>query len=552
MISALALIIFTFTIVLHIGVVCQVFIKQRVEDISFSSASLIGVLVVTVITSWASLFFPVSESLRNIILLVLVIITLVKQKNIREVYSKCFHNAKQLSKEALAFYCILLIVTAYAVAAPISLYDSGLYHVQNIKWIQEYAVVPGLGNLHGRFAFNSHFFLPAALFSFSWNGFKLFPLNVVLMIGLLGYLYQQTKLAFQKKYYRLGTTYLVLAIMCLLLYPGWVNSPSPDIASAIVVIFTLVYFVQIRGVFSEWSVLLLVAFSAMAITFKLSNLFLVLLPLIAIIVRYKHVGSLKLVVNPLLTSIIILVPFFIRNVVLSGYLIYPFSSIDLFSFDWQIPNAIVAYEKLHIATWAKIPRATLNDVAAMSIQDWLPIWFFKKSLPFKILLLTSLAGLPAIFIRSGKKYVALALGVVWINLLFWFFNAPDLRFVHGYLMFSSSAGLSIIAVLLLKKTSLLKWVERKYGLLLIGIALISFGAIKADKQELVSSHSILPYSLPLVELRTIQLNNFKALAPKVDTRCWDAALPCVEKPDVPVSMRSGEVKDGFKFQAMNE
>ncbi|EMO63800.1 hypothetical protein LEP1GSC133_1179, partial [Leptospira borgpetersenii serovar Pomona str. 200901868] len=34
-------------------------------------------------------------------------------------------------------------------------YDSGLYHIQSIKWIQEYSVVPGLANLHGRFGFNS-------------------------------------------------------------------------------------------------------------------------------------------------------------------------------------------------------------------------------------------------------------------------------------------------------------------------------------------------------------------------------------------------------------
>lgn len=44
-------------------------------------------------------------------------------------------------------------------------YDSDLYHAQSIRWIEEYGVVPGLGNLHERFAYNSSFFALSALFS---------------------------------------------------------------------------------------------------------------------------------------------------------------------------------------------------------------------------------------------------------------------------------------------------------------------------------------------------------------------------------------------------
>lgn len=47
-------------------------------------------------------------------------------------------------------------------------YDTSLYHVQAIRWIEEYGVVPGLGNLHNRFVYNSAFMPLQALFSLEW------------------------------------------------------------------------------------------------------------------------------------------------------------------------------------------------------------------------------------------------------------------------------------------------------------------------------------------------------------------------------------------------
>ncbi|MCZ7582724.1 MAG: hypothetical protein M5R36_04970 [Deltaproteobacteria bacterium] len=49
-----------------------------------------------------------------------------------------------------------------ALAAP-RLPDFGLYHVPMMRWTQAYAIVPGLGNLHGRLAFNNSSLLYAAL-----------------------------------------------------------------------------------------------------------------------------------------------------------------------------------------------------------------------------------------------------------------------------------------------------------------------------------------------------------------------------------------------------
>ena len=58
---------------------------------------------------------------------------------------------------AIALGAVAVWLGSRAMAVPDN-YDSGLYHFQVIRWIREFPVVPGLGNLHSRYAFNVSFF----------------------------------------------------------------------------------------------------------------------------------------------------------------------------------------------------------------------------------------------------------------------------------------------------------------------------------------------------------------------------------------------------------
>ena len=66
--------------------------------------------------------------------------------------------------------------------------DTGLYHAQAIRWIEEYGVVPGLGNLHSRFAYNSAAFPLCAVYSMRWLGGSLFPEGIHAVQGFLALL----------------------------------------------------------------------------------------------------------------------------------------------------------------------------------------------------------------------------------------------------------------------------------------------------------------------------------------------------------------------------
>ncbi len=85
------------------------------------------------------------------------------------------------------FVLCFLFTLLWSVREPLQ-YDTGLYHAQAIRWIEEYAVVPGLGNLHMRLAYNSAFMCLQALFSLEWLvGQSLHTLNGFFCLAALSY-----------------------------------------------------------------------------------------------------------------------------------------------------------------------------------------------------------------------------------------------------------------------------------------------------------------------------------------------------------------------------
>ena len=69
------------------------------------------------------------------------------------------------SKGKVIYLIVMFLLFAYGGSRGYLHFDSGLYHAQAIRWIEEYGVVPGLANLHCRLAYNSSAFVLTALYS---------------------------------------------------------------------------------------------------------------------------------------------------------------------------------------------------------------------------------------------------------------------------------------------------------------------------------------------------------------------------------------------------
>src|SRR5437867_8975681 len=180
---------------------------------------------------------------------------------------------------------LLLSVSALALwVANISLrapwnYDSGLYHFQMIRWLNEYAIVPGLGNLHTRLAFNQSYFLYPALLNVSPFFLKAYQAaNSLLFLALVG------QLLFRSINPLMGSAELrIFSILmsAMVVKQGLresLSSPSPDFAififGVVIVLWLVECLVYYRGRTaldrSTFAAVLLVA--CCGVTFKLSFL----------------------------------------------------------------------------------------------------------------------------------------------------------------------------------------------------------------------------------------------------------------------------------------
>ena len=147
----------------------------------------------------------------------------------------------------------------------------------------------------------------------------------------------------------------------------------------------------------------------------------------------------------------VITPWLIRNVWISGYLLYPFPALDLFPVDWKIPAQAAALDAAEIKTWGRgLNNAALID---LPITEWFPQWF-RTTLPMlgKLFIVADILCLVAgILVMVGKACrkkrqqwdILLVWSAVAASYLFWQLSAPLLRYGYAYvlLLIALTAGI---------------------------------------------------------------------------------------------------------------
>jgi len=438
-----------------------------------------------------------------------------------------------------------LIFILTAAANKITLYDSGLYHIQSIKWIRSYPVVPGLGNIHARFALNSMFFVVSGFFTFPLKGSLIFPLNGLCFVVLFFKLYSIFRSEFTNGIAWKALFYGLLILISLLVLLPDLNSPSPDIICTILIIylFVIIFNYQTKSDsqgFFQYILVNMLAFSC--ISFKLSSLLIVLSILLVIINRTPG----KLLISVIVSSLF-LTAFFIRNYYLSGYLIYPYPAIDIFNVDWKIPLENVEAMKLEIEGWAKIYNLPYNEVVNMKITDWLFPWFQLLNPVSKILVIINFISVFSFLIMLFTRdfFVAKLQLVVLLNLSFWFIMSPDPRFAYGFLFIGFSLTLSYLVKMI--NGSSLKNQLRFVKIVLAGFFIIVFFRRIGFPLETISNPglTIIPDKIEKVKIKQYT-TNFDYFVPENSDQCLNTQIPCLPYVIDNVYMRGKEIKEGFK------
>ncbi|MEO1403099.1 MAG: hypothetical protein AAFV72_17875, partial [Cyanobacteria bacterium J06635_1] len=440
-------------------------------------------------------------------------------------------------------------------------YDTGLYHLQATKWIEQYGVVPGLGNLHTRLAFGSIWFPLAALFSFS----EILPqplhsVNGFLLLLCLLFAFSSIKALIAGNITPAKVVQLLAAIPLIhliydpLRFSVEVSSLSTDMPVAAIILVILIVAVQLRDGEVEASAMpiylaTVASLTLIVIAIKVSAFPIALVTGYLFIV-YRHYLSFRLLLILGSLGLVVFIPFLIRNVISSGYLIYPFYQLDLFSVDWKIPVEIARDDRLSIGTWVKAPGKSAAELAAGGWRSWLPGWWGRVSrdlvlrvwpVAIAVALVAGLVGksaVRAIIHRWQWLYGLLALSIV-----LWFFNSPDIRLGYGFL-----TGLPLLLIApgitqLLKTTSTQGTTailtSYAYGCLLLSI--FKFNFYSTDIEFLT-----LPMDYPPAQVQSAMVHDIEVYWPLDKDQCWNADLPCLHRFSDRWQLRGTTLKAGFR------
>ena len=339
---------------------------------------------------------------------------------------------------------VLLLLFAYGTSTGIIHYDTSLYHAQSIRWIEEYGAVLGLGNLHSRLAYNSAAFCLSAFYSMSFLGGQSYHCCAGFLAYLLALVCSEM---FSKKRERkplLSDFARIVSIYYLLMVFDEMVSPASDYFMVFLVFYIVIRWLELieNKEKSYFPYALLSLLCLVVLTVKLSGAFILLLALKPAVMMMKEKKG-KDIGKFLGLGFLTVIPFLIRNVMLSGWLIYPFTSIDFFSFDFKIPKGMAEYDAKEIQVWGR----GFNDVSRYDdpLMKWLPEWVENLDASNKVFLVFAVIGVVLFILTTvygiikKKRDMADFLhitGTITICFLFWLLSAPLIRYGCVFLWLS--------------------------------------------------------------------------------------------------------------------
>lgn len=550
------------------------------EDNEYSPLDtiLIGMCTTASIIAIFSLWIPANTMLLFALIFMCILYWLLNNKSISPTINKALDFIGAQPKLHLLVYAVSIVsIVMFSTLHPM-MTDTLYYHYQNIMWNDQYAVVPGLANLQPRFAFNSSYFLLASTFGLKpLFGHYIFGVHTFCLAAIFVWVFYKI----MNTQDLIKNLIAVLMITCLFVfYKLHITSVTTDFIPNL-----LICYLVIKVIYDGSSILkkplLFFALSTFIFTLKVSCFAVLAIPLyiLYISIRDKKIKDFSFFV---FIGLFLVVPWITRTVILSGYVLFPFPYIDLFSFDWKIPIEYATEQKNFIQSFARYPNNTdIDAVLAMSISEWFPIWwksdmYYFNPIANRFFFFATLITIPlgAIIILKKKMWQEYKeLVIIWsatvLGIVVWFFNAPDFRFIYSLIL----AQFFIIIFLLVQsispiqnKSSTHKTKESKIIVALTIITIIFVASFSArwvyyQKGEDTKLSDLIRVPTSMEYIRTskgmpptdslyyvmengIKINRMSAS--DRDVLCLDYDLPCSADYVGGIEMRGQTLQDGFR------
>jgi len=431
-----------------------------------------GLVFVTAYAQIFSLFAGVSVAANVLLCALCVIIGIWKRKELRAFFEERSRLWKQKPWRVLLSSVILLLM-AYGTSRGYMHFDTGLYHAQSIRWIEEYGVVPGLANLQSRFGYNSSAFALTALYSMKYVFGQSLHATAGFIALLSSYIALDIGAVFTDKKVRLSDFARIGLIFYLCVIFGEMMSPASDYYAMLLLLDILILWItedeyqeekQVE-IATPYGLLCILLVCAVTMKFSVAPLLLLVLKPAVTLLKNKDV---KQIIVCILGGLVVSLPFFIRNVIISGWLIYPSTMIDLFSVDWKIPKGQAEFDAVEIGIYGK----GISDVTHIdaSFSEWIPNWFVNLKLLEKVFVFMTFVAIVCgviytISLIVRKKYkmgkgvmfrFPFVFGTFAIATLFWFVSAPLIRYGYAYVVAMPLVTFGFFYLRMLEKG----WIQR--------------------------------------------------------------------------------------------
>lgn len=441
----------------YLAIRCIKFILGRTQNneyITLDYVIIFGIGVLAIFAEFFSLISGVGFWANVILLVVDLLVMICWRKDIISTLKKHYINKKTLAIK-LGIVLFLALIVMSSMFEPLT-YDTGLYHMQSILWIQKYGVVAGLGNLHHRFAYNSALMCLQALFSMKFLfGQQLHCVNGFILVFFLCYIVFSFK---GIKYKRLFVSdFARLAFLVYFNFDYFYSSCGSDFASLCIVVYIVIKYIEgLESDINDIEYYIFISFMALIIvSFKLS------VAMIVILTAYPLVRMLKdkqyrIIIKCTAIGIIFLLPYVIRNIIISGYLIYPFPALDLLSVDWKMNRYVCMWDSKEIQSWAQGIR---NPNLSPALNEWFGVWWESLTISHRrlcVLSAVSIVVLVVISVIDYKNKTDIRKPVLSVTLLalcsYWFVSAPGMRFGSVYVILPPLILIGYILTIIQKYT----------------------------------------------------------------------------------------------------
>ena len=392
-----------------------------------------GYIVCTIYAMIVSVFMRVSIEANIILIILTVFAGVISSRHLHYL----FRNIINLDKtEKIIIVLLIFLVFGFMLTisgTPILIFssgDTGYYHAQAVHWIEAYGLVPGLANLNLRFGVNNSNFCLAALFGmYDVLGVSLRGTGTYLYgVYFIKILYDLFHIK-EHRYY-VGDAVGILSLIYFLYRSVFADAYIPDILVTFMTFIAIIAYCELvnkneKEIFYFGLVCLIIIFSA-TIKLNAAPLGVSVIIMIALLIKQKKYND---IYKYVLLGLLIVVPWLVRNILISGYLLFPITSIDLFDFDWKVPAYSVDYLRSTFNNFAKaqyyMGGISYEEASKVPLRQWFPgmIRYFFNSYSFEkltgIMFIISLLCCAFSLIVQALRWVKKkSINYTWIPLKF--------------------------------------------------------------------------------------------------------------------------------------